>query len=122
MDVSTEPRHPGRRPAGVGITRTLTRPASTQADGSAEALRGRRSREVTPAAKLLLTPKEAAEVLSLGRTKIYQLIGDGTLGSVRIGKCRRVPTTALAELVEHLAGTGDPQADGVASPGKATPR
>jgi len=41
---------------------------------------------------------------------------------VRIGKCRRVPTTALAELVEHLAGTGDPQADGVASPGKATPR
>lgn len=53
--------------------------------------------------KLLLTPEEAAEVLSLGRTKVYQLIGDGTLRSVLIGKCRRVPAAALADLVEQLA-------------------
>lgn len=53
--------------------------------------------------KLLLTPEEAAEVLSLGRTKVYQLIGEGTLRSVRIGKCRRIPASALVDLVEHLA-------------------
>lgn len=53
--------------------------------------------------KLLLTPEEAAEALSLGRTKVYQLIGEGRLRSVRIGKSRRVPASALAELVDHLA-------------------
>lgn len=52
--------------------------------------------------KLLLTPEEAAEVLSIGRTKTYQLIGEGVLRSVRIGKCRRIPAEALVELVEHL--------------------
>ena len=52
--------------------------------------------------KLLLTPEEAAEALSLGRTKVYQLIGEGTLRSVRIGKCRRVPASALVELVHGL--------------------
>ena len=54
--------------------------------------------------KLLLTPEEAADILSLGRTKLFQLIGDGTLRSVRIGKCRRVPASALVELVEMLEG------------------
>jgi len=52
--------------------------------------------------KLLLTPEEAAEVLSLGRTKVYELIGEGTLRSVRIGKCRRVPVSALADFVASL--------------------
>jgi excisionase family DNA binding protein len=54
--------------------------------------------------KLLLTPEEAAEVLSVGRTKLYQLISDGTLRSVRIDKSRRVPMSALVELVQRLDG------------------
>ena len=58
--------------------------------------------------KLLLTPEEAADMLSLGRTKLFQLIGDGTLRSVRIGKCRRVPASALVELVEMLGGCNPP--------------
>lgn len=52
--------------------------------------------------KLLLTPEEAAETLSVGRTKVYELIGQGTLRSVLIGKCRRVPMSALVELVDGL--------------------
>jgi excisionase family DNA binding protein len=60
--------------------------------------------------KLLLTPEEAAEALSLGRTKVYQLIGEGRLRSVRIGKSRRVPASALAELVDHLADSAGPVA------------
>lgn len=52
--------------------------------------------------KLLLTPESAAEVLSVGRTKVYQLLASGELRSVRIGKCRRVPMSAVVELVERL--------------------
>ena len=69
--------------------------------------------------KLLLTAEEAADVLSLGRTKVFQLIGEGTLRSVRIGKCRRVPAEALREFVELVAG-----ADPGPQPGRdpVTPR
>jgi len=52
--------------------------------------------------KLLLTPEEAAEVLGIGRTKVYSLIADGELLSVRIGKSRRVPRDALDEYIARL--------------------
>jgi len=52
--------------------------------------------------KLLLTPEEAATVLSIGRSKVYELIGDGRLASVRIDTSRRVPARALAEFVNRL--------------------
>lgn len=51
---------------------------------------------------LLLTPEVAADLLSIGRTKVYELMANGTLASVRIGKCRRVPREALDELVLSL--------------------
>ncbi len=54
--------------------------------------------------KLLLTPENAAEILSVGRTKVYQLMATGELRSVRIGKCRRVPMAAVLELVQQLEG------------------
>lgn len=53
--------------------------------------------------KVLLTPEEAAAALSLGRTKVYELIRVGALRSVRIGKCRRVPAVALSEFVDRLS-------------------
>ncbi|CAN5400521.1 hypothetical protein BH24ACT7_BH24ACT7_05250 [soil metagenome] len=52
--------------------------------------------------KLLLTPEEAAEALSIGRSKIYELIGQGRLGSIRIDASRRIPADALIEFVDHL--------------------
>ena len=52
--------------------------------------------------KLLLTPEEAAEVLSIGRTKVYALMADGELISVRIGNSRRVPLDAVSEFVARL--------------------
>jgi excisionase family DNA binding protein len=54
--------------------------------------------------KLLLKPEEAAEVLSIGRSKVYELIGTGQLASVRIGASRRIPTDALIEFVNRLQG------------------
>jgi len=52
--------------------------------------------------KLLLTPEEAAEVLGIGRSKLYQLLADGTLDSVKLGGLRRVSVDALREFVSEL--------------------
>ena len=48
---------------------------------------------------ILLTPTEAARALGIGRSKLYELLREGRIRSIRIGTCRRVPTTALAEFV-----------------------
>ena len=52
--------------------------------------------------KLLLTPTEAAEALSISRSKLYELIGQGRLATVRIDTSRRVPAQALLEFIRHL--------------------
>lgn len=61
--------------------------------------------------KLLLTPEEAAELLSIGRSKLYQLLAAGALRSVTIGASRRVPVEALRVFVDEVlagrAGVGD---------------
>ena len=49
--------------------------------------------------RLLLRPTEAAEMLGFGKSKTYELIADGTIPSVTIGKCRRIPVEALREWV-----------------------
>ncbi len=58
--------------------------------------------------KLLLTPEEAADALSIGRSKLYELISDGRLPSVRIDASRRVPISALLEFVERLQESHEP--------------
>lgn len=57
--------------------------------------------------KMLLTPEEAAETLSIGRTKVYELLALGVLRSVQIGKLRRIPVAAVNDLIEHLAEVHD---------------
>lgn len=52
--------------------------------------------------KLLLTPNEAAQVLSISRSKLYELIGQGRLTTVRIDTSRRVPAQALIEFIQYL--------------------
>jgi excisionase family DNA binding protein len=51
---------------------------------------------------LLLTPEEAAEVLRVGRAKVYDLIRNDELRSIKIGGSRRVPCSALEEYVAAL--------------------
>ena len=53
--------------------------------------------------KVLLTPVEAATVLGIGRSKMYQLLKSGDLDSVRIGSCRRIPLRAVHTFVAALA-------------------
>lgn len=52
--------------------------------------------------KILLNVEEAAEVLGVGKSTVYDLIRMRLLRSVRIGKSRRVPVEACRELVERL--------------------
>lgn len=52
--------------------------------------------------KLLLTVAEAAELLSIGRTKAYEEIAADRLAAVRVGRSRRIPRDALSEYVESL--------------------
>jgi excisionase family DNA binding protein len=51
---------------------------------------------------LLFTVEEAADQLLIGRSLMYELIRDGHIGTVRIGRLRRVPREALAEFVVNL--------------------
>ncbi len=55
--------------------------------------------ELTP---LLLRPEEAAAMLRVGRTRVFDLIRSGELRSVKIGHLRRISATALAEYVARL--------------------
>ncbi len=50
----------------------------------------------------LLSPQEAARRLSLGKTRLYELLGSGAIPSVRVGKLRRIPTRALRAYVDSL--------------------
>lgn len=52
--------------------------------------------------RLLHTAQEAAEVLHVSRSKIYDLLRSGRLRSVKIGGLRRIPSDALAALVAEL--------------------
>jgi excisionase family DNA binding protein len=52
--------------------------------------------------KLLLTPEEAAELLGVGRTTLYDLIRTKELRSVQIGRLRRIKRTDLETYAEQL--------------------
>jgi excisionase family DNA binding protein len=57
--------------------------------------------------RLLLRPAEVADVLGVGRSKVYGLLATGELPSVRVGHSVRVPAAALHRWVEeHAAETG----------------
>ncbi len=52
--------------------------------------------------KLLLSPEEAAEVLGVARSTVYDLMRMRLLVSVKIGRRRLVPVTACRDLVERM--------------------
>jgi excisionase family DNA binding protein len=57
--------------------------------------------------KILLRIEEAADVLSLGRSKTYELIQAGEIPVVKIGRATRVPATALRAFVDRRSA--DPE-------------
>lgn len=67
----------------------------------AEALRiaVARTEAASPGPERLLSVYEAAETLGIGRTALYDEFASGRLRSVKIGRRRLVPASAIAELV-----------------------
>ncbi|WP_131784176.1 helix-turn-helix domain-containing protein [Protofrankia symbiont of Coriaria ruscifolia] len=60
--------------------------------------------------KLLLTPAEAADLLGVSRTTLYELLNAEQIESVRIGRSRRIPRAALVTYVDRLRGVPDTEA------------
>lgn len=53
-------------------------------------------------AKRLLTIMQAAEILGVGRSTVYELIANDELEVVHIGRSARVPTSAIDDFIAHL--------------------
>ena len=70
---------------------------------------GRRARLV----RLLYKPAEAAEMLGIGRSKLYELLEADEIASVWIGRSRRVPVEALHAFIASRPSSGmPPKGDG----------
>jgi len=52
--------------------------------------------------KLAYRVEEAAERLSLSRAQVYRLLDRGELGSITIGRCRRITIHQLEDFVRRL--------------------
>jgi excisionase family DNA binding protein len=55
--------------------------------------------EITPDMKMLISVEEAAAMLSLGRTLVYQLVMCGELRSIKVGRTRRIVAFSLREYI-----------------------
>ena len=51
--------------------------------------------------RILVTIVEAAALLAIGRSSLYQLIWDGELETVRIGRSVRIPVLELEKFVQR---------------------
>lgn len=52
--------------------------------------------------KVAYSVEEAAQALSLGRSTVKKLIATGELASVRVGRRRLIPRSALESYIERL--------------------
>lgn len=50
---------------------------------------------------LLLTVSELSAVLRIGRNAAYQLVKDGDIKSLHVGRSIRIPRTALIQFIER---------------------
>jgi excisionase family DNA binding protein len=53
---------------------------------------------------ILFTPKQAASVLSISRSSLYNLLRSGELGSIRIGRSRRIAQAHMNKFIDDLMG------------------
>lgn len=58
----------------------------------------------TEPSRLLVRVEQAGEILGIGRSTVYELIAQGEIETVHIGRCCRIPVAALDEYVRRLRG------------------
>lgn len=51
---------------------------------------------------MLFTPVQAAKIMGVSRSHIYALMNQGKLGSVSIGRCRRITVNQIEQFIETL--------------------
>lgn len=56
------------------------------------------------------TVEEVAEILHVGRDKVYYLLRTGQLRSIKIGKLRRITNQHLAEFIASLESANQKEA------------
>jgi excisionase family DNA binding protein len=64
----------------------------------------RRRREATRPEPVTHTINDTCAALGLGRTRIYELLADGSLESARVGRRRLVTRRSIEALVERSLG------------------
>lgn len=52
--------------------------------------------------RLLYRVEEAAEILALGRSTVYELLATGQLKSIKVGRACRITASELDRFVEEL--------------------
>lgn len=68
---------------------------------SVERAEHERSQDGAKLEPLLVRVEEAARLLSLGRSTIYEMMDSGELPSVKCGTARRIPLAALRKWVDE---------------------
>jgi len=51
---------------------------------------------------MLFTPTQVSKIMGISRSQVYVLLKKGSLGSVNIGRCRRITRQQIDEFIENL--------------------
>nr|EIF90669.1 DNA binding domain-containing protein [Streptomyces tsukubensis NRRL18488] len=60
-----------------------------------------------PGDRLLYKPEDAADVLSIGRSTLYELMAEGIVKYIKVGRIRRIRRRDLEEFVNSLTPASD---------------
>ena len=65
--------------------------------------------ETSQSASQVLTISEVMEYLQIGRSHAYQLVAEGKIPSIRLGRKIVIPRKRLEKLLDGEGGTGEQQ-------------
>ena len=54
---------------------------------------------------MLFTPVQAAKIINVSRSHVYTMMNKGELGSVNIGRCRRITVSQMNDFIESLTAS-----------------
>ena len=94
MSVQDRPHNDlnARRPVAFHVRRA---PFVNMNDNNAHTGERKHAPTTTAVGPLLLTALQAAQLLAIGRTSVYELIATGDLETVHIGRSMRIPADSV---------------------------
>jgi excisionase family DNA binding protein len=61
--------------------------------------RGHAVENVRGSVRLLLRPEEGADAIGVSRARMYELLAQGAIRSIKVGRARRIPLVELQEWI-----------------------